>query len=405
MKTKEEVASAMASFREQEKDLMVKKASARDLRNSADQVTTPKTDNSTSSIKVDMDQLLFEVQADDFEDLLGELKAMHNSLGALLGGVNASTTNQDNMIKTVFEAVDTDGSGSIDKYELQACIEKFNVEADPTFFKHVLREEGIKEDDELDFEKFEAFLIRFLQHQFYKKIESYVTNKPLFLTLGGRSVIYSHRGTILENKSRHSMFASRSASTNLDDEEGEEEEEDTPEISEEELERIARQKKLGREAKQARMRQRMRQNAVVTNLITTLKGDLQKAMGDLEEITETDKSGAAEKSAASKLPGKLSKRKKKKTEKDVYSALADKIKKAIKDLEAQHKTTVMVSKERDQLEDYLTRMLAERDAMIPDGGSDDEGGGDFSGGLPGLGDGGGGGAGGFMDRPGKAMNL
>mmetsp|Transcript_44134 Transcript_44134/g.56549 ORF Transcript_44134/g.56549 Transcript_44134/m.56549 type:complete len:363 (+) Transcript_44134:299-1387(+) len=309
---------------------------------------------------------------------------------------------QDNMIRTVFEAVDTDNSGSIDKYELQACIEKFNVEADPTFFKHVLREEGIKEDDELDFDKFEAFLIRFLQHQFYKKIESYVTNKAIFLQLGGRSVIYSHRGTILENKSRHSMFSQdsrgSSASQSMEEDLDAEDEDAEPEISEEELERRARQKKLGREAKQARMRQRMRQNAVVTNLITTLKGDLQKAMGDLEDMTETEKSKGAEKpTAVSKLPGKLSKRKKKKTEKDIYAALADKVKKAIKELEAQHKTTVMVSKERDQLEDYLTRMLAERDAMIPDGGSDDEGGDDGPGGfptLPGMDSGGGGGGGG-----------
>jgi hypothetical protein len=29
----------------------------------------------------------------------------------------------------------------------------------------VLREEGIKEDDELDFDRFEGFLLRFLQHQ------------------------------------------------------------------------------------------------------------------------------------------------------------------------------------------------------------------------------------------------
>lgn len=58
----------------------------------------------------------------------------------------------------------------------------------------------------------------------------------------------------------------------------------------------------------------------------------------------------------------------------------------------------MVSKERDQLEDYLTRMLAERDAMIPDGGSDEEEGDSGFSALPGLG-------GGFMDRPGKAMDL
>lgn len=57
----------------------------------------------------------------------------------------------------------------------------------------------------------------------------------------------------------------------------------------------------------------------------------------------------------------------------------------------------MVSKERDQLEDYLTRMLAERDAMIPDGSDEEEGDSSFSA-LPGLGAG-------FMDRPGKAMDL
>jgi hypothetical protein len=32
------------------------------------------------------------------------------------------------------------------------------------------------------------------------------------------------------------------------------------------------------------MRQRMKQNAVVTNFVTTLKGDLQKAMQELEEV-------------------------------------------------------------------------------------------------------------------------
>ena len=62
------------------------------------------------------------------------------------------------------------------------------------------------------------------------------------------------------------------------------------------------------------------------------------------------------------------KRRKKKTERDIYQKLNDTVSKAIKDLEAQLKTTVMVSKERDQLEDYLSRMLAERDALTPDGG-------------------------------------
>lgn len=53
-------------------------------------------------------------------------------------------------------------------------------------------------------------------------------------------------------QSRHSMFHASGKGAE-DDEEGDEEEdeeEEKPEISEEEQERVARQKKLGREAKQ-----------------------------------------------------------------------------------------------------------------------------------------------------------
>mmetsp|Transcript_43398 Transcript_43398/g.80320 ORF Transcript_43398/g.80320 Transcript_43398/m.80320 type:complete len:589 (+) Transcript_43398:1238-3004(+) len=429
-------------------------------------------------IKVVLDQLLFEVEAEDFGDILAELKATHTSLRALLGGVNNSADTDGNgeggggggngggtssMIRSVFDAVDTDGSGLIDKYELQACIEKFNVAHDPKFFKYVLREEGIREDDELDFERFERFLIRFLQHQFYKKIESYVSNKSSILSLGGRAVSYSHRGTIVENTSRKSMAAiGMSGSTSFADEpssssfdgtregqgneankEDEEDEEDDEE-DEEEKERLARQKKLGREAKAARVRQRMKQNAVVTNLITTLKGDLQKGMAELDELTSETAGGEKSKGkqgadkdkksgggggsskggklaggskdssvaakGAGKFPVKLSvRRKKKKSEKDVYGMLADKIKKAIKDLEQQHKSTVMVSKERDQLEDYLTRMLAERDVTQVPPGQGGRGGAGAPSSLPpprGGGNAGGGKYGaGFMGRSGTAMEL
>jgi hypothetical protein len=52
-----------------------------------------------------------------------------------------------------------------------------------------------------------------LCRQLYKKIEPHVTNKSLFLSLGGRAVSYSHRGTIVENTSRKSMaYGSRSSS-------------------------------------------------------------------------------------------------------------------------------------------------------------------------------------------------
>jgi len=397
--------------------------------------------------KVNLDLMLFDIDADDFGDLLAELKSTHAQLSGLLGGVSSGG---QGMIRAVFEAVDTDRSGLIDKYELQACIEKFNIDHDPKFFQHVLREEGIREDDELDFNRFEVFLIKFLQHQFYKKIESFVTNKPLFLMLGGRSVKFSHRGTLLEVKSR----ASFAEDGKISEESGEQEDEPDAGLTAEEREQrneeeaaAARKKKMGKEAKQARMRQRMKQNAVVTNFITTLKGDLQKAMLDLEELAEEkaggsksgggggggggdDKgkkesevekkkaqdvksmlaAGAAKlKEAQSKLKDGV-KRKKKRSDQDVYSALSDKVKKAIKDLEQQHKSTLMVSKERDQLEDYLTRMLAERDANIPDGtGGDDAA--SESMGLPGL-SGGLGDTGGMQNfissiggKPGRALDL
>ena len=80
--------------------------------------------------RVAPEQILFEMEAGDFGDLLAELKATHTGLGSLLGGVQSVGDNAT-MIRGVFEAVDTDRSGLIDKYELQACIEKFNVEADP----------------------------------------------------------------------------------------------------------------------------------------------------------------------------------------------------------------------------------------------------------------------------------
>jgi hypothetical protein len=50
--------------------------------------------------------------------------------------------------------------------------------------------------------QFEEFLIRFLQHQFYESLEHYVTNKQLFLRLGGRAVTMSVKGVkIVHRKS------------------------------------------------------------------------------------------------------------------------------------------------------------------------------------------------------------
>lgn len=85
IKSKEDHSNAMKSFQEKEK--MVRKASAKNMEAMKDGDVKIEELN----IKVNMDQLLFEIQAEDFGDLIAELKATHNSLSSLLGGVGAST--------------------------------------------------------------------------------------------------------------------------------------------------------------------------------------------------------------------------------------------------------------------------------------------------------------------------
>jgi hypothetical protein len=69
--------------------------------------------------KVLAENILFEMEADNFADLLSELKATHHGLSQLLGGVQSAGKGVESgtasMIKSVFDAVDTDRSGFIDK--------------------------------------------------------------------------------------------------------------------------------------------------------------------------------------------------------------------------------------------------------------------------------------------------
>ena len=54
----------------------------------------------------------------------------------------------------------------------------------------------------MTYPQFEEFLIRFLQHQFYESLEHYVTNKKLFVRLGGRAITVSATGDkIIHRKS------------------------------------------------------------------------------------------------------------------------------------------------------------------------------------------------------------
>ena len=70
-------------------------------------------------LKVLAENILFEMEADSFSDLLSELKATHHGLSQLLGGVQSSGKGLESgtasMIRSVFDAVDTDRSGAIDK--------------------------------------------------------------------------------------------------------------------------------------------------------------------------------------------------------------------------------------------------------------------------------------------------
>ena len=70
-------------------------------------------------LKVLAENILFEMEADSFSDLLSELKATHHGLSQLLGGVQSAGKGLESgtasMIRSVFDAVDTDRSGAIDK--------------------------------------------------------------------------------------------------------------------------------------------------------------------------------------------------------------------------------------------------------------------------------------------------
>ena len=52
----------------------------------------------------------------------------------------------------------------------------------------VFIEDHLEEGAEVNFAAFERFLIKFLQHQFCRCVETYASNRGLFLRLGGRDL-------------------------------------------------------------------------------------------------------------------------------------------------------------------------------------------------------------------------
>jgi hypothetical protein len=110
------------------------------------------------------------------------------------------------MVKKIFDSIDMDGSGMIDREELAAAIIRFDRNHDPEFLDRVLEEENLTEMEvDMTYPQFEEFLIGFLQHQFYECLEHFVTNKQLFLRLGGRAVTMSAKGDKIVHRKSMAM--------------------------------------------------------------------------------------------------------------------------------------------------------------------------------------------------------
>ena len=90
---------------------------------------------------------LSQVESEDFGDLLAQLKATHSNLQSLTGGLADASegNNVENMVKKIFDAIDMDGSGLIDREELAAAIIRFDRNHDPEFLDRVLEEENLTE--------------------------------------------------------------------------------------------------------------------------------------------------------------------------------------------------------------------------------------------------------------------
>ena len=157
------------------------------------------------------EESLFEVTLEDFDEIITSLKLSHNGLTALTGDLNSGgggssglsaaeqsalasneVAREMHKIKAVFTAIDTDQGGTIDREELARGIMAFNLPGDRADVLDMLYAELFDEEltasAELDYAAFEMFLIKFLQHQFYRCVEGFVTNRGLFSKLGGRDI-------------------------------------------------------------------------------------------------------------------------------------------------------------------------------------------------------------------------
>jgi hypothetical protein len=77
----------------------------------------------------------------------------------------------------------------VDRSELAAAFKLFDETAiDPTFCDRMMSDLLPDDQGTLDFDEFSNFLVQFLQHQFLHKLEPFISNQSLFITLGGRDL-------------------------------------------------------------------------------------------------------------------------------------------------------------------------------------------------------------------------
>jgi len=337
---------------------------------------------------------LFEMEAEDFGDLLASLKATHSNLQSLTGGLaDASEGNNiENMVKKIFDAIDMDGSGVIDREELAAAIIRFDRNHDPQFLDRVLEEENLVDMEvDMTYPQFEEFLIRFLQHQFYENLETYVTNKQLFMRLGGRAVTMSSSGEKIFH--RKSMAAGGDGTGGDGDGSGggsddpldhDDEDDSAAErqakgaraaakaaarAKAEALKKKGMDQMLGLsiEEHRARANKRVSEHARVQYFESVLLTDLKHAAHDLDLLLQSNTRNGRGVGGVVGLPllacfgASAAQKKKAKTDRGIVNALKDVVKNSFRELQILQTATSHSNKHRSELERMVEALLEKQE--------------------------------------------
>jgi hypothetical protein len=139
---------------------------------------------------------------DMFEDLCSELKTMYGGVSSLCMGVSELDTSfddpsPDNMVVQIFETICDSDDGTITRSDLSAAFNLFDeTSLDPSFAERCMHDLLPQHLVSLDFRTFSDFLTKFLNSLFLSKLEPFISNQALFVSIGGRdltAVIHEER--------------------------------------------------------------------------------------------------------------------------------------------------------------------------------------------------------------------